>query len=263
MELLGCSLEDRMRGSAAGRLQPTTVALIAQQAISRIEYIHSKGFVHGDIKPENFMFGVGPKAHHLYMIDFGLSKRYYKDGSHVPMKTYKGLQGTMRYASINAHLGMEYSRRDDLEAIGHMMLYFLGGRLPWSGLPAKNTEEQIKVVGQKKVDVPLEALCAGFPDAFETYLRLTRMIAFQERPAYSLFRELFTEARQQLGPLEDHHFEWNEGKDMGHLEPLEDARPIRQPDEDSSDDPRRFPTIAKPRKRDLIRSMLGMPKPAL
>jgi hypothetical protein len=168
----------------------------------------------------------------------------------------------MRYASINAHLGMEQSRRDDLEAIGHMLVYFLRGRLPWSGLPAKTSDEQIKLVGQKKMDVPLEELCAGFPSAFATYLRLTRQLAFQERPDYSHLRGLFTEAREQLGPLEDHQFEWNEGKCLGHLEPLEDAPPIRQPDEHSPGDFRPFPPLdAKPaRKRTLRTLMCGRSK---
>jgi serine/threonine protein kinase len=260
MELLGRSLEDRMRDSRSGHLKPSSVVLIAEQAISRIEYIHSKGLIHGDIKPENFMFGIGPKAHHLYMIDFGLSKRYY-DRTHVPMKTYNGLQGTMRYASINSHKGLEASRRDDLEAIGHMLLYCLRGALPWSGLPAKNAEEHIRLVGRKKRDVPLEELCAGFPSAFETYLRLTRNLSFRERPEYTHLRGLFQEARGQLGPLDDHHFEWLEGRDLGHLEPLEDpAVPLRQPDDadEASDGEAGKPTASSGRKRDLLRSIFGI-----
>jgi serine/threonine protein kinase len=262
MELLGRSLEDRVRDSKAGRLSPSTVVLIAEQAMSRIEYIHAKGLVHGDIKPENFMFGVGPKAHHLYMIDFGLSKRYF-DQKHVPMRTYKGLQGTMRYASIHAHHGLESSRRDDLEAIGHMLLYCLRGSLPWSGLPARNSEEQVRMVGKKKADVPLQELCAGFPSAFETYLRITRKLAFQERPDYAHLRGLFQEARRQFDSLEDHHFEWFKGRDLGHLEPLEDQLPLSQPDddEDSSCDGSTDSEVAKPKaqrgwKRAFLKSLL-------
>jgi serine/threonine protein kinase len=262
MELLGRSLEDRMRDSCTGRLRASSVVLVAEQAISRMEYIHSKGFIHGDIKPENFMFGVGPKAHHLYMIDFGLSKRYF-DRKHVPMKSYRGLQGTMRYASINAHNGLESSRRDDLEAVGHMLLYCLRGVLPWSGLPAKNSEEQIRMVGQKKTEVPLEELCEGFPSAFENYLRITRKLSFRERPEYAQLRGLFQEARRQLGVIQDHDFEWFEGRDLGKLEPLEDPLPFRQPDDEAFEEAAKIAPPLAPmstpsfRKRDFFRNICG------
>merc|ERR1712139_425683 len=98
----------------------------AEQCVQRMEYLHSKSFVHRDIKPENFMFGVKGKIHHIYLIDFGLSKRYF-DKVHSPARQKLSLTGTARYASINAHRGCEQSRRDDLEAIGHMFfISFVG-----------------------------------------------------------------------------------------------------------------------------------------
>merc|ERR1712217_489143 len=101
-----------------------------------------------DIKPENFMFGIKAKLHHLYLIDFGLSKRYY-DKRHAVLKQKLSLTGTARYASLNAHKGMEQSRRDDLEAIGHMLIYFLRGSLPWSGIQANSQDEKLRKIRQK------------------------------------------------------------------------------------------------------------------
>jgi serine/threonine protein kinase len=227
MELLGKNLEERMRG-CGGQLEPPTVALIAEQVVNRMEYLHSKGIVHCDVKPENFMFGVGPRVHHLYLIDFGLSKRYY-DQRHVPMRTYNGLLGTTRYASIHAHEGMEQSRRDDLEASGHMLMYLLRGSLPWSGMPAKNMEDQHFKVGQKKKEVPLDVLCSGYPDAFKIFLQTARGLGFQERPPYERFRGLFKKVRKSV---EDHEFQWFLGRrdQLGTLEPLEAPPACRQPD---------------------------------
>merc|ERR1719262_2184444 len=169
VELLSRSLEDHLHGCKGRRFTAPTAVLVAEQVLKRIEYLHSKGIVHRDIKPENFMFGVRDKIHHLYLIDFGLSKKYY-DQKHVQIRTKLSLTGTARYASINAHKGIEQSRRDDLEAIGHMFLYFLRGALPWSGLDAKTQEEKYRKIMEKKEQTPIEDLCKGFPDAFKKYL---------------------------------------------------------------------------------------------
>merc|ERR1712003_322129 len=189
-----------------------TVVLVAEQILQRIEYLHSKGIVHRDIKPENFMFGVSEKIHHLYLIDFGLSKTYFDAGKHRPQKTKLRLTGTARYASINAHRGLEQSRRDDLEAIGHMLMYFLRGALPWSGLDAKDQEEKYRKIMKKKEEFPLKDLCKGFPDAFEKYLVRTRSMQFKERPDYDALRKLFRDVRDKDGPWADHEFEWFENK---------------------------------------------------
>ena len=98
-----------------------------------MENIHNRGFLHRDIKSDNFLIGTGHNINKLYAIDFGLSKRYVHPhtGDHIPMKKHKGLIGTARYASINAHLGLEQGRRDDLQAIGYLIIYLIKGNLPW------------------------------------------------------------------------------------------------------------------------------------
>jgi serine/threonine protein kinase len=104
--------------------------------ITRIEFIHKSSFLHRDIKPDNFLMGLGEKETTCFVIDFGLAKRYIdrKTGQHIPYKDKKQLTGTARYASLNTHLGIEQSRRDDLEAIGYIFVYFMKGSLPWQGL---------------------------------------------------------------------------------------------------------------------------------
>lgn len=229
MELLGKSLDEKLQ-SSGGRFTPTTNVLIAEQVLRRIEYLHCKGIIHRDIKPENFMFGIREKIHHVYLIDFGLSKRYF-DVKHAPMRSKLSLTGTVRYASINALVGVEQSRRDDLEAIGHMLIYFHRGSLPWSGLDAKTQEEKYRKIFEKKEQVPLDELCAGAPAAFKNYLRTTRDLEFKERPDYNGLRQMFREVRDQLGPLEDHQYQWFENKDLGNLVPLMPGVPVRQPDD--------------------------------
>eukprot|EP00435_Cladocopium_sp_Y103_P018754 s1771_g4.t1 len=262
MEFLGKSLEDHVQ-MCGGRFKPKTACLVAQQILMRIEYLHSRGMTPvqfaQDIKPENFMWGVGPKQsldstlrcwwfalgngellwHHLYIIDFGLSKRYW-DKRHVQSSQKLSLTGTARYASLNAHRGFEQSRRDDLEAIGHMLMYFLRSALPWSGLDARTKKEKYQKIKEKKETTKLSDLCEGHPKAFEKYLDYARNLGFKDRPDYMMLRKLFADLREEIQseeatPVEDWHFEWLEGKDVGTLEPLLPYDDLKQPDDEQDD----------------------------
>merc|ERR1740122_719104 len=133
--------------------------------IQRIQKVHEERIIHRDIKPDNFLIGGNESTkNNVYIIDFGLAKCYKNsEGEHIPFREGKNLTGTARYASLNTHIGYEQSRRDDLETIGHVLLYFLRGSLPWSGLEARTLEEKHRKIIQKKEDTSLDDLCQQFP----------------------------------------------------------------------------------------------------
>ena len=162
--------------------------------IQRIEYIHSRLYLHRDIKPDNFLMGVGRRQHYVYVIDFGLTKRYRdsRTGQHIPYKDGKSLTGTARYASINTHMGIEQSRRDDLESLGYVLMYFLRGSLPWQGLKAYTKKQKYEKIMEKKISTPIDVLCRGYPQEFSTFLNYTRGLRFEDKPDYSYLRKLFS-----------------------------------------------------------------------
>ena len=149
-------------------------------------------------------------ASQVYIVDFGMAKQYRdpKTRQHIPYREKKSLSGTARYMSINTHLGREQSRRDDLESLGHVFLYFLRGSLPWQGLKAQTNKQKYEKIGEKKQLTTIKELCEGFPDPFATFLTYVRNLKFEESPDYDYLRSLFDKILHRIGEKDDGVYDW-------------------------------------------------------
>ncbi|KAG0333078.1 casein kinase I [Podila humilis] len=218
LDLLGPSLED-LFDMCGRKFTIKTVVMVAKQMLYRVQTIHEKNLIYRDIKPDNFLVG-RPHSKHanlVHVVDFGMAKQYRdpKTKQHIPYRERKSLSGTARYMSINTHLGREQSRRDDLEAMGHVFMYFLRGGLPWQGLKAATNKQKYEKIGEKKQSTPIKELCEGFPEEFSIYLNYVRKLSFEETPDYDFLRDLFTKALKSMNEVEDGVYDWmllNNGK---------------------------------------------------
>ena len=192
MDLLGPSLWDTWNQNSQ-LMSQEMVACIAVEALAILENFHSKGFVHGDIKPENFLLGPPgtPTEKKLYLVDLGLATRW-RDAicsTHVDYDQRPDIfRGTVRYASVHAHLGRTGSRRDDLESLAYTLLFLLKGRLPWQGYQGDNKGF---LVCKKKMATSAEALCRYTPQAFRQYMEAVVNLKFDEEPKYGALAALF------------------------------------------------------------------------
>ena len=199
MDLLGPSLEDLFQ-NCKRQLDVKTVLLIAIQLMKHFQKIHAERIIHRDVKPDNFLIGSTESTRNfIYIIDFGLAKCYMNSqGDHIPYKDGKNLTGTARYASIATHQGKEQSRRDDLECIGHVLLYLLKGSLPWQGLPGRSKNEKYAAIKKKKIETSLEDLCRGQPPEFKEFMEYCRSLKFEQEPNYKTCLAFFEGCMQRF-----------------------------------------------------------------
>ena len=189
-EFLGPNLSQLINYCGKKKFTLGTICLLAMQMLNRIEYMHKRHYLHRDIKPENFCIGNEENTNTLYLIDYGLAKRFKdnKTNQHIPYREKRFFVGTPRYASINDHLGLELSRRDDLISIGYNLIYLLKGGLPWQGMKGKDKANKL---AQKKIQIPNDVLCNGLPNEFLHYLNYCKNLKFEERPDYKYLKGLF------------------------------------------------------------------------
>ncbi|PVH15312.1 uncharacterized protein CXQ87_003150 [Candidozyma duobushaemuli] len=209
IDLLGPSLED-LFNYCNRKFTYKTVLLLADQLICRIEYIHARCFIHRDIKPDNFLMGIGRRGSQVNVIDFGLAKKYRDPRTHlhIPYRENKNLTGTARYASVNTHLGIEQSRRDDLESLGYVLIYFCRGSLPWQGLKAATKRQKYDRIMEKKMTISNDVLTKGLPAEFLEYMRYIKNLRFDDKPDYPYLRKLFRDLFKRENYRYDYVFDW-------------------------------------------------------
>ena len=213
MELLGSCLDQLMR-NCGGKFSLQTTLMIADQILTRLEYIHSSRFIHRDIKPENIAVGVNGTANTIYLLDYGLAKQY-KDSlsnQHIPYLDNKELTGTLRYSSLNTHLGIEQSRRDDMESLGYTLVHCATGSLPWYKIHCRLDERQEAKVLTKMLNTPIETLCKGLPVEFLKYFQHVRTLKFEQKPNYKYLKRLFSDLYNEQQTTSPSVFDWTTSK---------------------------------------------------
>lgn len=199
MELLGPSLE-KLFNFCRRKFSLKTVLMLGTQMINRLEYVHQMSHLHRDLKPDNFVVS-SQNGYQIYLIDFGLARRYCQlinnRVEHIKQVKMQSFTGTARYASVSAQQQYTTSRRDDLESVGYILVYFLKGRLPWqhvpkanngpNGITAKQRKERILEI---KLSTDTADLCKDLPREIETFIRYCRGLKFEEQPNYAQLRLL-------------------------------------------------------------------------
>ena len=215
MQLLGQSLEDIF--NKRGKFQIKTTAMLGYQMLNVLQFIHDKHIIHRDIKPDNYVMGLNEMNAVLYLLDFGLAKKYRssKTLEQYPYIKKKKLTGTARYASIHALEEMEQSRRDDLESTGYVLMYFLRGNLPWQGLKLKAKDNRYQKILDKKKATTSDELCKNFPIEFKQFIDYTRNLGYTENPDYDKLRNNFYNVvTKTLGEKFDFIYDWTTKNDI-------------------------------------------------
>ena len=211
MDYLGPNLDTIMNTLSKKKFSLKTSLMIMIQCLERLKNLHDKGIIHRDMKPENFVIGRKNKERTIYLIDFGLSKKYINEyNMHISMKKDRNIIGTVRYISMNTHQGLEQSRRDDLESLFYIIVYFIKGELPWQGVKAKNkTEKYNKIYELKKKTTETDGeLCKNLSNGFQTIIDYILELEFTEKPDYFMLKNAIEIIMTNNNCFNDLQFDW-------------------------------------------------------
>ena len=211
LERLGSNLGAIMSKLPNNKYSMKSVLMIITQSLERLKLMHEKGIIHRDMKPENLCIGYKGKEKNIYLIDFGLSKivnNEKRSQYSLNIKKEKIVIGTVRYISMNAHLGNEQYKKDDLESLAYMMIYFIKGELPWQNLKAKSRKEKYTKIYQKKKQTVNSELCNFLPDEIKTFLSYILNLNQRQNPDYRKLMNLISNLMKKYGYTNDSQFEW-------------------------------------------------------
>ncbi|CAD8086168.1 unnamed protein product [Paramecium primaurelia] len=209
MQILGKDLAHYVKSKKKFSFK-TTIQL-GIQIVKVLERIHNKGVVHRDLKPENVLFGIDDESSKIYVVDFGISKIFRdKNGNIHPFRDNTSFIGTTRYASIAAHKGFELSRKDDIESLIYVLLYFMKGQLPWQNMQNVSDEERTVKVGEMKMSIDLRELCKDVPIEFAFILEYLKQLQYLSEPNYDFVVQQFEKAAENLCIQLDYSYDWDQ-----------------------------------------------------
>ncbi|TFK72322.1 kinase-like protein [Pluteus cervinus] len=232
LDLLGSSLGDTVKKEK--KLDLKTVLLLLDQMLDCLEHLHSCHLVHCDIKPDNFLLGLGENSRRIHLIDYGFVK-YYRNPItllHHALNPDHGFEGTGQYASRHAHLGLSLSRRDDLESLAYSVAFLLRGALPWPKIKQGTQKHKQDRIREKKMNYPGKRIFEGFPQEFADFTDYVRRLHYDEDPDYKYWKGVFLQLSRDLGFSSDEHFdkvlasgEKAEATGQASINPLVDGTP--------------------------------------
>ena len=211
--LLGQSLS-QLFNKYYGNFKIKDITMIAIQILERIKFIHSQNILYCDINPNNFSIGIGRFQNIIYMTNFNYAKKYTKKDNleHIKFNKSNNSIGNYIFSSINALRGVELSRRDDLESLGYMLIYFLKGELPWENIKCSDKTEKKRKIYQIKKNYDLSKLCDEIPEEFKLYLNYVKSLKISEEPDYNYCFSLFYGIFKKMNIINDGIFSWFQEK---------------------------------------------------